>query len=330
MPTSIREVARHAGVSIATVSHVINNTRYVKEETRKKVQDSIEQLGYCPNAIARSFKTGRHNLIAFITPDIANPFYSAMIEEVEAVISAKGYRLLICNTKEDAVKEADALRVLANGVVDGFIIASAFLSYDPIAKMLPANLPVIFVDRSLENNPCDTLLIDNYHALQKGIEYLIHQGHTHIAYITVKNQLSTVIERRAAYEDTMASHHLPTDDLVFIANPLSSLFSDNLAPLLREDITAIAVPNACLSTEVLTFLEEHGRIPGKDIEAIGYKESNQPQYINPSISLISQPAEALGRAAGHQLLERMSNPDLPTCRTILSATFIPKTDRHKI
>lgn len=321
--TNMRDVAKHAGVSIATVSHVINNTRYVKEETRKKVMESIKALDYSPNALARSFKTGRRNLIAFIVPDIASPFFSTMIEEVEAVITPKGYHLLICNTKERRDQEADTLRILANGMVDGFIIASTFASYDPISKMLPTNTPIVFVDRSLENCPCDTLLIDNYQAIRTGTDLLIRQGHSRIAFISGTFDLSTTCERKTAYEDAMTAHGLSTEGLIYLANPLNRYFSENLASILQNDITAILAPNAAITTEVLALLVEFGYVPGKDIELIGYKESDQPQYIAPNIHLVSQPSEALGRAAGQQILERLDHPDMSVRRTILTATFTP-------
>lgn len=323
MNVNMRDVAQHAGVSTATVSHVINNTRYVKEETKKRVRDSIEELGYNPNVLARSFKTGRRNLIAFIVPDIANPFFSSMIEEVESVIAPKGYKLLICNTGENTDKEADSLRVLSNGMVDGFIIASAFLSYSPIGKIIPQDIPAIFVDRTLEGNPCDMLRIDCYHTLQEGIKYLIQQGHTRIAFVTVKGNLSTTIERCTAYKDIMSVYNLPTDDLIFYANPLGHLFSENLSAVLNSNITAIIAPNSTITTEVLMLLEENSLTPGKDIELLGFKESNQPQYFPSLTHLICQPTEALGRAAGLQILERIDNPDIPVRQTILSSTFIP-------
>lgn len=326
--TNIRDVASHAGVSIATVSHVINNTRYVKEETRQRVLASIKALNYSPNALARSFKTGRHNLIAFIVPDIANPFFAAMIEEVEAVIAQQNYKLVICNTKEDSDKEAEALRVLANGMVDGFIIASTFLSYAPIAKMIPSGIPTIFVDRCLENCPCDTLYTDDYPALREGVERLISQGHTRIAFITIECRMSTTTQRMAAYKDAMAAHNLSTEGLICLASLQSRLFlghwfPENMASVLSRQVTAIVAPNNAITSEVLTLLNQSGYLPGKDIEVLGYTESNPAQYITSDIHLVCQPADALGRAAGQQILERLNNPDLPVRRTVLSSTFVP-------
>ena len=328
---NMRDVASRAGVSIATVSHVINNTRFVKEETRQKVLDSIKALGYSPNALARSFKTGRKNLIAFIVPDIANPYFAAVVDEIESVIAPKGYNLMLCNTRESAEKEANYLHTLANGIVDGFIIGTAYTSYQPIAEILPQDTPVIFVDRTIRDCPCDMLSIDTYTALRTGIEYLIRQGHTQIAYVTVECELSTAYERRAAYDDAMAAHGLSTEGLVLTgpqlarlrARIMTELHTNIRSRILQPDITAVITPNAVLTSEVLSMLDGTNRRPGKDIEILGFKETDQPQYINPNIHLVTNPAEALGHAAGEQILERIEHPEMPVRRTILSASFVP-------
>ena len=145
---SIRDVAALAGVSTATVSHVINNTRYVKEETKRLVLKSIEELHYSPDATARSFKTGKRNLIAFIVPDISNPFFATMIEEVENVISKEGFKLLVINTKETKEREIDNLRILSSGIVDGFVLASTVENYSDISGIVPPSIPVVLGDRS--------------------------------------------------------------------------------------------------------------------------------------------------------------------------------------
>ena len=120
MKVTMRNVAKHAGVSTATVSHVINETRFVSEETREKVLKSIEALGYSPNEVARIFKTGRKNLIGCIVPDIANSFFATIIEAAEAVLGQEGYRLIVANTKEDPKREREHLTSLTSGIVDGF------------------------------------------------------------------------------------------------------------------------------------------------------------------------------------------------------------------
>ena len=124
MKVTISDVAKLAGVSTATVSHTINSTRYVSGETKEKVYKAIAELGYTPDASARSFRTGKKKTIGFIVPDISNKFFATMIESVENYLSSHGYHLIIANTKENPEREETNIRLLAAGLVDGLLIAS--------------------------------------------------------------------------------------------------------------------------------------------------------------------------------------------------------------
>lgn len=320
---SIRDVAGRAGVSIATVSHVINNTRFVREETRQLVLESIEALGYSPDATARSFKTGRKNLIAFVVPDIANAFFATLIEEVETIISKKNYKLIVINTKETKQREIDNLKVLASGVVDGFIIASTLETYRDIANLIPQNMPMVFVDRALARCPHDTITVTNYQAMHTGIEYLIQQGHRLIGYITGLPRISTTTERLDAYKDTMESHSIYSEDLIRIGDSMSKCVTQNLDSLLKLNCTALIVSNNVMAIETMMQLDQKGIKIGRDIELLGYEDSEQVQYGLNRAHLIHQPVIELGRAAGRQILERIDHPELPMQKVILEAKFIP-------
>lgn len=324
---SIRDVAQHAGVSTATVSHVINHTRFVKEETRALVENSIRELHYCPNATARSFKTGRRNLIAFIVPDISNAFFSTMIEEVENVISKEGFKLIVINTKETGVRELENLRFLSNGLVDGFILASTLSSYSEIEGLIPKELPVILVDRQLPGAPYDSIIVSNYQAVYDSVEYLIRQGHKKIGFITGIPQISTTIERLEAYKNAMEKHQLYSESLVQIGTSMTTLISENLDALLAQNCTALIVSNNVMAIEALILLNQRHIHPPQDIHLIGYKDSEQIQYGLQHMSLICQPVASMGRTAGKQILDRIKNPNLPLQKVLLQAEFHPLNNR---
>ena len=321
--SSIRDVAQHAGVSIATVSHVLNNTRFVREDTRQRVLESIRALDYSPDAMARSFKTGRRNLIAFIVPDIANAFFATLIEELETVVGHKGYKLIVINTKETPQREIDNIRVLASGVVDGFVVASTLNAYSELAKVVPAGLPMVFVDRRLPGCPCDTIMVDNYRAMYEGVEHLIRQGHKEIGYITGLPRISTTTERLEAYQAAMQAYGLPTEHLVRIGDSMSQCVTANLSAQLEMGCTALVVSNNVMATEAMLQMIAKGIRPGRDVELLGYRDSDMAQYGLQHMHLICQPTVALGRSAGQQILERLENPDLPVRQTMLQAAFVP-------
>lgn len=318
---SIRDVATHAGVSIATVSNVINNTRFVREETRNLVLKSIEELHYSPNATARSFKTGKRNMIAFIVPDISNPFFATLIEEVENVISRDGLSLLVINTKETKKREIESLKRLSSGIVDGFLVASTLESYEEMYGIVPDGLPVVLVDRTLSGASYDTVTVANYQAVCSGVEYLIKKGHEKIGFITGIPRISTTVERLEAYKDTMEKHHLYSDSLICTGTSMTSLVTDNLNALIKQGCTALVISNNLMAIEALTILSQRGI--RNEIELIGYKDSEQSQYGLQHMSLICQPVVELGRAAGKQLLERLKNPDMPVQKLLLQAEFQP-------
>lgn len=320
---SMRDVASRAGVSVATVSHVINNTRFVSQDTRQRVMQSIQELNFRPDPVARSFKTGRSNLIAFLVPDIANSFFSTLIEEVEDVIGREGYRLLVTNTKEIKQLELEKLHVLSNGLVDGLILASTLDSYQEIVPVLTRQIPMVFLDRKLQGCPCDTVIVEDYHAMYQGVEHLISLGHKKIGYITGLPHLSTTHKRLEAYKDALQKHHLYQENLVQIGTSMSRLVSQNLNVLLKEGCTALAVANNVMTNETVMQLLSRGLHPGREIDLLGYKESNQSQYGLQHMNLIYQPTVALGRTAGEQMLERLHFPDHPVREILLQAEFVP-------
>ena len=318
---SIRDVATHAGVSIATVSNVINNTRFVKEETRNLVLKSIDELHYSPNAAARSFKTGKRNMIAFIVPDISNPFFATLIEEVENVISKEGLSLLVINTKETKNREIESLKRLSSGIVDGFLIASTLENYSEMNEIVPEGLPVVLVDRLLAGAPYDTITVANYQAVSSSVEYLIKRGHKKIGFITGIPRISTTAERLEAYRDTMEKYDLLKDSLICTGTSMTSLVTENLDALLKQGCTALVISNNLMAIEALTFLSR--RKIRSEIELVGYKDSEQSQYGLQHMNLICQPVVELGRAAGRQLLERLKNPNMPVQKVLLQAEFQP-------
>ena len=162
MKVTISDVARLAGVSTATVSHTINSTRYVSEETQEKVRRAIAELGYTPDASARSFRTGKKKTIGFIVPDISNKFCGTMIEAVENCLAGRGYHLIIANTKEDMDREETNLRLLTAGLVDGLLIASTMDDFQRLEQALPAGFPVVLVDRTFPEKKYASVCVSNF------------------------------------------------------------------------------------------------------------------------------------------------------------------------
>lgn len=320
---SIKDVALRANVSIATVSHVINGTRNVNESTRKAVELAIEELHYIPDSTARSFKTGKRNLVAFVVPDISNAYFSTMIEEVEDVLAQEGYRLLVLNTREDPGREAESLNVLASGLVDGLILASTMSDSQQLTAILPKSMPVILIDRYLPGAPYDAVYVSSYGALRMGMDYLIRKGHEKIGFLTGIPNISTTADRLKAYQDAMAENGLSMDSLIQVGTSSTKLRGDNLDALLAQGCTALVVSNGVLTVEARILLGKRGISVPKDIEILGFLDSDHAQYGLQKMSLINQPTAELGRAAGRLLLSRMHSAEAPLQNMVLQAAFMP-------
>lgn len=324
--TSMLDVAKEAGVSIATVSHVINNDKAVSSKTRQIVQNAIDKLNYSPNLIARGFKTGKRGIIGFIVPDISNPFFATLIEQVESIICKEGYHLIIVNTKETKEDEYQNIKILSSSFVDGFIIASTLEDFKELKGALPDGFPAIFIDRKILNCPYETICINSYDATKESIDFLIAKGHTKIGYITGLLRISTSRERLQAYKDAMKSAGLDSSSYVRIGNSMSHCVEEHLFSLLDAGCTALVIANNLMATEALIQLIDKGIYSAKKLDIVGFKDSDQAQYGLQHMSLIVQPTSQLGWLAGMQILETLKDEQKKnkTTSVILQSTFVPK------
>ena len=192
MKVTISDVARLAGVSTATVSHTINNTRYVSGETKEKVYQAIAELGYTPDASARSFRTGKKKTIGFIVPDISNKFFATMIESVENCLSAHGYHLIIANTKEDMDREENNIRLLSAGLVDGLLIASTMDDFQRFDSLIPAGFPVVLVDRTFDVKKYSSICVSNFRPIYRSVCRLAGKGAKRI-FVSSRSMSSLVL-----------------------------------------------------------------------------------------------------------------------------------------
>lgn len=322
MKVSIRDVAQHAGVSIATVSHVVNQTKHVSEEATIRVQQSIAELGYVPDSRARSFKKGRCNLIGFVIPDISNYFWAILIEEVETVLALEGYHLIIANTKENETREIEDLQLLSSGMVDGLIIGTTLTDSTQIDQILPDDFPLVFIDRQPLNCRHDSITISNYSSIYNGVTHLIQAGHTRIGYICGLMRLSTSQERLQGYRDAMSRHGLAIEpDFV---QPGDSMSMSALLPmrrLLDVGCTAMVISNNVMTDDVLAALQRDPKYAGQSIDVVAYQEGNHLCALEPPLALIDQPAAQMGRLAAQQIIARIREPASPVKNVVLSSNL---------
>ena len=238
MKVTISDVAKLAGVSTATVSHTINNTRYVSSETKEKVYRAIAELGYTPDASARSFRTGKKKIIGFIVPDIANKFFATMIESVEKYLSANGYQLIIANTRENMEREETNVRLLTAGMVDGLLVASTMEDFQRFDALIPTGFPVVLVDRIFDTKKFSSVCVSNFQPIYRSVCRLAGKGDRRIGIIGGLPRLSSTKERISAYRQAMADCGLPEDDgLIQYGDSLENSASHTILPPMKASRT---------------------------------------------------------------------------------------------
>lgn len=326
MKITISDVARLAGVSTATVSHTINSTRYVSSDTKEKVYQAIEELGYTPDASARSFRTGKKKTIGFIVPDISNKFFGTIIESAENYLSAKGYHLIIANTKENMDREETNLRLLTAGLVDGLLVASTMDSFQRLDALIPAGFPVVLVDRTFDTPKYSSVSVSSFQSIYRSVCRLADQGKRRIGIIGGLPRLSTTKERVAAYRAAVADRGLPQEDgLIRYGDSMEDSAPPCLDHLLQQGCDAILVCQGLMASVTIAYLRGKGIQPHKDLEVVSFVDydTHAYEFYYNQVDRIIQPVEELGCVAGEQILLRVENPGAPVEERVLTSVYRP-------
>ena len=326
MKVTISDVARLAGVSTATDSHTINNTRYVSGDTKERVYQAIEQLGYTPDASARSFRTGKKKTIGFIVPDISNKFFGTIIESAENYLSGQGYHLIIANTKENMDREETSLRLLTAGLVDGLLVASTMDDFARFDSLIPAGFPVVLVDRTFENKKYSSVSVSNFQPIYRSVCRLSAKGKRRVGIIGGLPRLSTTKERIAAYRAAAADCGLAQDErLIRYGDSMEDSAPPCLNQLLEQGCDAILVCQGLMASVTIAYLRGKGvQLPeGLEIVSFVDYDTHAYEFYYQKVDRIIQPVEELGREAGEQILTRVEQPDAPVAERVLTSVYRP-------
>ena len=326
MKVTISDVARLAGVSTATVSHTINNTRYVSGETKEKVYKAIAELGYTPDASARSFRTGKKKTVGFIVPDISNKFFGTMIETVENHLSAQGYHLIIANTKEDADREETNVRLLTAGLVDGLLIASTMDDFERFDHLIPTGFPVVLVDRTFDTKKYLSITVSNFQPIYRSVCRLAAKGAKRVGIVGGLPRLSSTKERISAYQQAVADCGLEQDPaLIRYGDSLENSVQSCLDELLAQKCDAIVVCQGLAASETVIYLHQKGIQLVKDIDLVSFVDydSNLNDLYANQMDCIVQPVEQLGQIAAEEILARIEKPEAPIVERTLTSTYHP-------
>lgn len=312
MSASMKEVAKLAGVSIATVSRVLSDNPNVDFELRSNVLEAVEKLGYKYNRVARSLRTQSSQIIGLIISDIQNPFFTSLVRAVEYLAYKHGYGTLLCNSDENTQKEEYCIDLLISEQVAGVVITPTRERSNLSEPLFEAKIPVVAVDRMMVDSAVDTVIIDNVQASRDLVSHLIEDGHRRIAAIVGSREITTGRLRNRGYIEALKAYHLPIDkSLIRMGIPKIDFGYENTKEILSlpNPPTAILAGNNLIALGVLRAIkEQHLRIP-EDIAWAAFDDMEWTSLIDPPVTVVKQPIYQLGLTAIDLLLKRINDPN---------------------
>ncbi len=312
---TINDVAKHAGVSVTTVSRVLNNRGYISGATREKVQSSINHLGFIPNELARSFFTNNSNLIGLIIPTTANPFFGELTFYIEKYLSKSGYKLFICNSINESDNEKEYIRMLQENRVDGIIVGSHNLN---IAEYDKLPLKTVSVERVL-NESIPLVQCDNYQGGRIATQALIDARCRRILCLSGDFKLNAPANSRyTAHADCMKEHGLAThiESIPFTLsneekiNIISQILNSN------PDIDGVFAGDDILASIVYNYALRHNIDIPSQLKIIGFDGTETMHTIFPALTTIQQPIELLAKNSVKVLLALINNQPVPPITTL--------------
>lgn len=322
---TMAEVAKLAGVSVTTVSHVINGTRPASEATRRAVHAAIERTGYRPNTLARALARGGTQSLGLAISGLSNPYFMDVVAAVEAAATRAGYTLLLGDTREDPEHELRIVSTLAERQVDGLLLAPSVGALETTLPWLEsAEVPVVLLDRFLDVE-LDQVGCDNEQPTARLVEHLLDVGHRRIAMAVGIPGLSTTDERVRGYRMALDHAGLPFDaDLLADGGSQRDQAREAMHALLDldEPPTAVVSGNNFMTIGLLRALNERGLSVPEDIALVAFDDFEWADLFAPRLTVIRQPTTELGARAVELLLSRLEDPSRPIRTERLEATFV--------
>ena len=308
---TINDVAERAGVSKSTVSHVLNNTRYVEEDTRKRVLQVISTLGYRPSAVARSLTTKRTNTIGVIVADATDNFFGDILRGLSSILGTTDYSIIVCNTEQRLDREEHYLNLLLQQRVDGIIAMATSQHWEVLSQAETKHLPLVFVDRMFEGmNDRPFVAVNNEVGAYIGTSHLIECGHHQIGILAGALHLSTMRERLAGFRRALRDHGLPEHEAWIIASQLTVEAGYEAARHILtqpEHPEALFLNNSLLSLGTLSALRDLRLTCPEDISLVGFDDHPWAAVSRPPLTVVRQPAYQLGRKAAELMLALLND-----------------------
>jgi len=323
---SMNEVAQRAGVSIATVSRVLNNSSSVNESTRLKILKAIKDLKYQPSRVAKRLrsKSVSSNLLGVLIPDIQNPFYVDVLRGIEDIAYKNNYAIIMCNYGQDEKKEIMYLDILQSEAIDGLIAAPVSENDQRLKSIIKDGLPVVCVDRGLSEINVDIVCVNNEEGAFVAVNHLVKSGYKRIAYISGLSSIPSSRMREKGYRRALEDNHLFIPELIKYGDSSYNCGVTLCAELLDmpNPPDALFTGNNLITLGALETIHKRKRQIPKEIAILGFDDMFWSSSLNPPLTAVRQPAYEIGKRAGELLIQRITDPQRPCIQMTLNAELM--------
>lgn len=305
-PTTIRDIARNAGVSVSTVSRYINNSGYVDQKTGQKIADSIAKLHYEPSLVAQSLKAQRSNTILLVVPDICNPFYSTIARTAQRLVSEKGFALVLYDSDE-SLHELPAVKLARQMYVSGVLLGSIDIKPDTVGELIRSHIPVVALN-VYQQYPFDTVHVQGSDGSYIATQHLIELGHTHIGFAGGTPESMIGKSRREGFERAMAEAQLVPRREDVIEQGFSQSDGVNMGHYfvsMEDRPTAICCANDLIAMGMLSTIHQHKIAVPEDISVVGMDDIPYASVSSPSLTTVTNDGVRFAQEGVRMLFERI-------------------------
>jgi LacI family transcriptional regulator, repressor for deo operon, udp, cdd, tsx, nupC, and nupG len=333
--TSIKDVAKLAGVSTATVSRTLSDPELVSQKTRSKVLNAVKDSGYIANSLARSFRTRKSDTVVVLVPDISNPFYSNIIQGIESEAKLKGYRVMLGDTQMDQERALSYASMVQQRQADGIILLGADIPFvvGSEGDTSVENWPPMIMGCEYTDLGLPTVRIDNVSAAMDATDHLISLGHKHIAYINGPKNSPLSKDRLKGYRESHQRAGIEAlDDLLEVGDYSLQSGVTAMKRLLNADVrpTAVFAANDEMAIGALKSIKEAGLSAPDDISIVGFDDIRFADFCDPPLTTIHQPRADIGRALMQLMYQILSDEPLETNEVVLPHALVVRESTGRV
>lgn len=319
---TIEDVAREAGVSVGTVSNVLNQRANVRTERAARVRDAITALRYVPNGVAQSLRRQRSRVVGLCAPLTSSAYFAALLDAFEDIASTQGYEVMQVLSRQDPALEERRVRALIARKVDGLIVIPSASPQPTFDLIVESGVPAVIVDRLSDDCRFDYVTLDDYGAMEAATRALLVRGHRRLLYVVGNPKLVTTRRRIEAFRATARRARGAVAELC-VREPDDAAFARQVGTILQRDDrpTAVIGSNSALTLALLKALRQHAIAVPRELSLITFDAPEWSQLLTPQLAFVQPPTRDIARTAWELLLRRMDEPGIATERIELSATI---------